>query len=157
MSMFQELYALATSATLTMIVSADDKTGKLTISVLPKPRKDLGETALSKDLTLTGSPEDFDAGFVQALQGYREVRASLTEQAAATCEALQAAKSACAKKATEATKASPKPAVATKSAATAAAQGADDSDNETADAPEPENGQATEPEPAPGESLRLFG
>jgi PRTRC genetic system protein E len=107
MTMFRELYALAMTATLTMIVSADEKTGKLTISVLPKPRKDMGEPALTKDLTLTASPEDFDAGFVVALQGYREVRDSLTEQAEATREVLEAAKSVSAKKATEAmTKAS---------------------------------------------------
>lgn len=158
MTMFQELYALATSATLTMIVSADEKTGKLTISVLPKPRKELGEAALTKDLTLTASPEDFDAGFVQALQGYREVRASLSEQAEATCEALQAAKSACAKKAAEAVKASSKTAVAAKRVTTATAQGSDDSDDdENSKAQKTEDGAENDPAPGQGESLRLFG
>ena len=98
MTMFKELYALASAATLTMIVSADEKTGRLTVSVLPKPKKDMGEPALVKDLTLTATPEEFDAGFVEALRGYREKRQSLTEQAEATNEVLEAAKSASAKK-----------------------------------------------------------
>lgn len=155
MTMFQELYALATSATLTMIVSADEKTGKLTISVLPKPRKDMGEPALTKDLTLTASPEDFDAGFVQALQGYREVRASLTEQAEATREVLEAAKSVSAKKATEAmTKASKSSSSAAKPAPSTTAGEAGDDDDEGGPAVDMANQQA---EPAPGESLALFG
>ncbi|MET3135563.1 PRTRC genetic system protein E [Oxalobacteraceae bacterium GrIS 1.11] len=155
MTMFQELYALATSATLTMIVSADEKTGKLTISVLPKPRKDVGEAALTKDLTLTASPEDFDAGFVQALQGYREARASLTEQAEATCEVLQAAKSVCAKMASEAVAKASKPVGTAKRGTTTTVQGPDDGENPNAR--ETEDGRANDPAPAPGESLRLFG
>jgi PRTRC genetic system protein E len=156
MTMFQELYALATSATLTMIVSADEKTGKLTISVLPKPRKDMGEPALIKDLTLTASPEDFDAGFVQALRGYREVRASLTEQAEATREVLEAAKSISAKKATEAMTKASKSSTAAKPArsTTAGEVGDDDDDDEGGPAVDIANQQV---EPAPGESLALFG
>ena len=82
MTMFTELYALATTATLSMVVSADDKRGTLTISVMPKPKKDVGEPALTKDLTLTATPPEFDDGFVAALKGYREARAGLFEQAA---------------------------------------------------------------------------
>ncbi len=165
MTMFQELYALATTATLTMIVSADEKNGKLTISVLPKPKKDIGEAALTKDLTLTASPEEFDDGFVQALQGYREVRASLTEQAEATREVLDAAKSASAKKATEAIAKASKPAVSTKPASSvkAAAQGdehddngGDDSGNEVEDASNP-NPAEQAAAPAEGETMSLFG
>jgi hypothetical protein len=84
MSMFKELYAIATGATLAMLISADEKTGRLTISVLPKPKKDLQEAALTKDLTLTATPEEF------------------IEQAEATKEVLDAAKTASAKKAGEA-------------------------------------------------------
>ena len=69
MTMFTELYALATTATLSMVVSADDKRGTLTISVMPKPKKDVGEPALTKDLTLTATPAEFDGGFVEALIG----------------------------------------------------------------------------------------
>jgi PRTRC genetic system protein E len=164
MTMFQELYTLATTATLTMIVSADDKTGKLTISVLPKPKKDIGEAALTKDLTLTASPEEFDDGFVQALQGYRAIRASLTEQAEATKEVLEAAKLASTKKATEAIAKASKSATAAKPAASAKADalgedhddesGGDEGENENQSNPNPTE-QATAP--AAGETLSLFG
>lgn len=155
MTMFRELYALAVTATLTMIVSADEKTGKLTISVLPKPRKDMGEPALTKDLTLTASPEDFDAGFVAALQGYREVRDSLTEQAEATREVLEAAKSVSAKKATEAmTKASKSATAAQPAPSPTAVDATGDEDKHGAADGAVDRQAAT---PAPGESLALFG
>jgi PRTRC genetic system protein E len=138
-----------------MIVSADEKTGRLTVSVLPKPKKDMGEPALVKDLTLTATPEEFDAGFVEALRGYREKRQSLTEQAEATNEVLEAAKSASAKKAAEAmTKAA-------KLAQTAKASPAPETKATTND--EGEGGgrsgdQAVSPPTAtPGEPLALFG
>lgn len=102
MSMFKELYAIATTATLTMVISADEKTGKMTVSVVPKPRKDLGEAALTKDLTLTATPEEFDSDFVTALTGYRQARQGLMEQAETTNEVLAAAKSASVKKAVDA-------------------------------------------------------
>lgn len=113
MTMFEELYALATSATLAMVVSADEKTGRLTINVVPRPKKDTGEPALTKDLSLTATPAEFDAGFVDALKGYRETRASLAEQAEATQEVLQAAKTASARKAGEAMTKATKPVPAT--------------------------------------------
>jgi PRTRC genetic system protein E len=91
MTMFEELFALATSATLTMVLSADEKTGRMTINVIPKPKKDVDEAALTKALSLTATPAEFDAGFVDVLKGYREVRQSLAEQAEATQEVLQAA------------------------------------------------------------------
>jgi len=110
MTMFTELYALATTATLSMVISADEKRGMLSISVMPKPKKDAGEPALTKDLTLTATPAEFDDGFVAALKGYREARTGLIEQAEATKEVLQAAKEAAAKKAAEATTKVSKPA-----------------------------------------------
>ena len=110
MTMFTELYALATTATLSMVINADEKRGMLSISVIPKPKKDAGEPALTKDLTLTATPAEFDDGFVAALKGYREARIGLIEQAEATKEVLQAAKEAAAKKAAEATTKASKPA-----------------------------------------------
>ena len=110
MTMFTELYALATTATLSLMISADEKRGTLTISVMPKPKKDAGEPVLTKDLTLTAAPAEFDDGFVAALKGYREARTGLIEQAEATKEVLQAAKEAAAKKAAEATTKASKPA-----------------------------------------------
>lgn len=155
MTMFRELYALAMTATLMLIVSADEKTAKLTISVLPKPRKDMGEPALTKDLTLTASPEDFDAGFVAALQGYREVRDSLTEQAEATREVLEAAKSVSAKKATEAMTKASKSATAAQPAPSPTAVDATGDEDEHGAADGALDRQAATP--APGESLALFG
>ena len=110
MTMFTELYALATTAALSMVISADEKRGTLTISVMPKPKKDAGEPALTKDLTLTATPVEFDDGFVAALKGYREARAGLIEQAEATKEVLDAAKEAAAKRAAEATTKASRPA-----------------------------------------------
>lgn len=102
MTMFKELYELGTGAALTMVISADEKTGRMTINVIPKPKKDVDEPALTKALSLTATPDEFDAEFVGVLKGYREVRQSLATQAEATREVLQAAKAASAKKAGEA-------------------------------------------------------
>lgn len=102
MTMFETLYAIARTATLSMIISADDASGKMTISIVPKPKKDMGEPALTKDLTLTATPAEFDADFLTALTGYHEKRQSLIEQADATNEVLNAAKAASARKATDA-------------------------------------------------------
>jgi PRTRC genetic system protein E len=132
MTMFSELYALATTATLSMVISADEKRGTLTISVMPKPKKDFGESALTKDLTLTATPAEFDAGFVAALNGYRETRAALSEQAEATKEVLQAAKDAAAKKAAEATTKASRP-TAKPSAKPASADDHDDDDAQEAE------------------------
>lgn len=50
MTMFEELFALACSATLTMTVSADEKSGRLTVNVIPRPRQDAGEPGLTSTL-----------------------------------------------------------------------------------------------------------
>lgn len=109
MTMFEQLYAIARTATLSVIISADDASGKMTISIVPRPKKDTGEAALTKDLTLTATPAEFDADFIAALTGYREKRQSLIEQADATNEVLNAAKAASAKKATDAVTTASKP------------------------------------------------
>jgi len=131
MTIFTELYELATTATLSMVISADEKRGTLTISVMPKPKKDCGEAALTKDLTLTATPAEFDGGFVAALSGYRQARAGLIEQAEATKEVLDAAKEATAKKAAEATTKASRPA-AKPTATPPSAADQDDNDAEEA-------------------------
>ena len=156
MTMFKELYALASAATLTMIVSADEKTGRLTVSVLPKPKKDMGEPALLKDLTLTATPEEFDAGFVEALRGYREKRQSLTEQAEATNEVLEAAKSASAKKGAEAMTKAAKPAQTTKASPSSETKATTDDEGEGDGKPGDQAGSPTPATAAPGEPT-LFG
>ena len=109
MSMFEELFALASNATLTLIVSADAASGRMTVSVIPKPKENIGEAALRQPLSLTATPQEFDAGFLATLRDYREVRASLADQAAATKEVLEAAKSASVKKASDAASKASKP------------------------------------------------
>lgn len=125
MTLFEELYALALTATLTMTVSADEKSGRLTLNVIPKPRKDVSEPALTQPLSLTATPQEFDEGFIAALTGYREVRQSLAQQAEATNEVIDAAKAASVKKASEAVSKANKTAAgagaATKAAPAAAA------------------------------------
>jgi PRTRC genetic system protein E len=158
MSMFAELYALASSATLAMVISADDKTGKLTINVVPKPKKDMDEPALTKALSLTATPAEFDADFVTALKDYREARQSLIEQAEATQEVLHAAKAASAKKAGEAmTKATkPAPAVAVTKvpmASTAGTPGALDEGEDGAIGEAPQQPSTA----AGGDAFDLFG
>lgn len=154
MSMFNELYAIATTATLSMLISADEKTGKLTISVVPKPKKDLGEAALTKDLTLTATPEEFDSDFVTVLTGYREARQGLIEQAETTNEVLAAAKTASGKKAVEAVG---KAAKQTAKPAPQSSTASDEDDDEAAD----DKSAAKDAKPnAQGEAnyeLQLFG
>jgi len=115
MTIFTELYELATTATLSMVINADEKRGMLTVSVMPKPKRGSDEAALTKDLTLTATPAEFDSGFVAALSGYREARVGLIEQAEVTLGVLQAAKEVAAKKAAQAVKKAETP--ATKAAA----------------------------------------
>jgi PRTRC genetic system protein E len=129
MSMFKEIYQIATTATLALLISADETSGKLTINLVPKPRKDIGEAALTKDLTLTATPEEFDNEFVEALRGYRGARQRLIEQAEATREVLDAAKSASAKKAADAVSKASKPA-ANQPVKQASMQNASDDDDD---------------------------
>lgn len=111
MSMFEELYQLALGATLTLTISADERSGKLTVNVIPKPKSDHGEAALSTPLSLTATPAEFDGSFVSVLTGYRSEHRSLAEQAEATKDLLSAAKTASQNKARGAVaKASAKPA-----------------------------------------------
>jgi PRTRC genetic system protein E len=94
MSMFEELYQLALGATLTLTISADERSGKLTVNVIPKPKADHGEAALSTPLSLSATPAEFDGSFVSVLSGYRSEHRSLAEQAEATKDLLSAAKTA---------------------------------------------------------------
>ncbi len=161
MTLFEELYALALTATLTMTVSADEKSGRLTVNVIPKPRKDVSEPTLTQPLSLTATPQEFDEGFIAALTGYREVRRSLAQQAEATREVIEAAKAASVKKAGEAVSKAAKPAAgagaASKAAAAVAARpqvsAEDDEDAETSAASAAPPALAT----VGGDSYDLFG
>jgi PRTRC genetic system protein E len=150
MPMFEELFALARHATLTLIVSADAASGRMTVSVIPKPKDDNDEAALRQPLSLTATPQEFDADFLAALRDYREVRSSLAEQAAATKEVLEAAKSVSVKKASEAV---------SKASTPATAQAAKPANSSKADAPATQRG-GVEASPAAAsapQSQDLFG
>lgn len=159
MTMFEELFALACSATLTMTVSADEKSGRLTVNVIPKPRQDAGEAALAQPLSLTATPQEFDAGFIEALRGYREVRQSLAQQAEVTKEVIEAAKAASVKKASDATvKAGASKAAAAKPApATTASVSGDAVDDEDDDAVLTATSSAATATTVGGENFDLFG
>lgn len=169
MTMFEELFALACSTTLTMTVSADEKSGRLTVNVIPKPRPDAGEPALAQPLSLTATPQEFDTGFIDALRGFREVRQSLAEQAEATKEVIEAAKAASVKKASDATteaaapkptisKPAPTPTAAPTATATATASPAPQDDDEGADGADARPQAATAgAATGDGESFDLFG
>lgn len=158
MTMFEELFALAASASLTLTINADPKTGRMTINVIPRPNKDADEAALTKALSLTATPQEFDDGFVAALRGYREVRQSLADQVEATKEVLEAAKLASVKKATDASAKArsdkPSPSTPTKPAVAqpSGAAGATGNDETHASADEPRA-----PAPGLGEAADLFG
>jgi PRTRC genetic system protein E len=156
MTMFEELNALATGATLTMIVSADEKTGRMTVHVIPKPKTDVDEPALTKALSLTATPAEFDVGFIEALRGYRECRQSLAEQTEATKEVLEAAKLASVRKAGEAAARAARPAAPARStpAATATAISVE---NDAADTDAEEEGSVPASTAVGGPSLNLFG
>lgn len=157
MTMFEELFALAANASLTLTISADHKTGRMTINVIPRPNKGADDPALTKALSLTATPQEFDDGFIAALQGYREVRQSLAAQVEATKEVLEAAKLASVKKATDAsTKArADKPSPSTAKPAIAPASDATDATgDDDEDAAGDESGT---PVKGTGEAMDLFG
>ena len=156
MTMFEELNALATGATLTVIVSADKKTGRMTVHVIPKPNKAVDEPALTKALSLTATPAEFDAGFIEALRGYRECRQSLAEQTEATKEVLEAAKLASVRKAGDAAAKAARPAAPARSTP-AATVIAGPRENDKADDEAEEESAAPGGTAVGGPSLNLFG
>lgn len=135
MPMFEELYALALGACLTMTISADEKTGRMTVNVIPKPRKDVGEAVLTQPLSLTATAQEFDAEFIDALRGFREAHQSLAKQAEATKEVIEAARSASVKKASDAATKASKPVNAVSKAATS---------TPASKAPNPQSAQASD-------------
>jgi PRTRC genetic system protein E len=140
------------------MISADHLAGRMTINVIPRPNKDADEPALTKALSLTATPQEFDEGFVAALRGYREVRQSLADQLEATKEVLEAAKAAAVKKAADASAKAhagrPAPAAA-KPAAIATTEGAPHAGGDDDADAAPETAQA--PTKTTGESTDLFG
>jgi PRTRC genetic system protein E len=159
MSMFKELYQLALGATLTLTISADEKKGRMTVNVVPKPREEAGEPALSTPLVLTATPEEFDADFVAVLAGYRTSHASLVQQAQVTQELLDAAKAASARKATGAVaKAQGRPAPPAAKRATGVARASElDAGDDDAGADDSESVDSASTPAASNTEPQLFG
>ena len=91
--MFPAIYELAKTTTLTMLISANQKEGTLTVCVKPTPRKG-EEGALAHELSLTATPDEFEKSFPECLTTYTTQHKSLVEQTAATTAVLEAAKQA---------------------------------------------------------------
>ena len=106
MGLFTELYTLTNHTRLAMLISADTQRGLMTISVMPRAASSTPSLP-ARDLTLTATPEEFDAGFVAALSGYRAKLIPLLEQAAASTQALEASPPASPKPAKAVSKAHP--------------------------------------------------
>lgn len=110
--MFKELFPLAAQGAFSLLLSADEASGLMTVVVVPKHSEGGKDVpALAMPLKLTAVPDELDAGFVQAVLSYSTHRASLDEQVAATNEVIEAAKAVAVKKGADAvTKAGTKPA-----------------------------------------------
>ncbi len=77
--MFRPLHTIAQAATLHMIIVAEGE--QLRVTLQPKPT---GKDApIPAALSLVATPEEFDAGFVDAITTWRAPATSLVEQAAA--------------------------------------------------------------------------
>ncbi|WP_259372617.1 PRTRC system protein E [Piscinibacter defluvii] len=131
--MFKELFPMAVKGAFSLLLSADEGSGLMTVMVVPKNTDGSKEVpALAMPLKLTATPDELDAGFVQALTSYSTARTSLDEQVAATNEVLEAAKAASVKNGADAvTKAGAK--AAPKAAAKPAAAGTEHEDDESGD------------------------
>ncbi|MBI5792511.1 MAG: PRTRC system protein E [Rhodocyclales bacterium] len=130
--MFKELFPMAAKGPFSLLLSADEGSGLMTVVVVPKT-SDSGKDvpALAMPLKLTATAEELDAGFVQALASYATRRTSLDEQVAATNEVLDAARAASVKKGAEAvTKAGAKPAPRTSARPVAGAGDAEHDDDD---------------------------
>ena len=157
---FKQLFDLARRAggSVTMTVAAAAEEGQMTVVVMPKAgARDL-DPALATPLVLTATPEEFNAGFLDALARYDMSHKSLAEQAEATAEVLAAAKDAQAKKGAGAARKAAQPKTAPAGEAPGGgdddAGGEDDDSAPTTQAATPGNvtGNATG-----GEAPSLFG
>lgn len=123
-----QLLAACASLTVSMVANAN---GTITVTVMPKAAKAGDENlALNTPLCLTGTAEELDEGFVEALKSFTAARGSLTEQVEATNAILEAAKKEAVTKATNAGK---KPAGKKSSASSAAASEEEDEEEGSQD------------------------
>lgn len=100
---FAKLFDLARQGPIVMTVTAAATSEAMTVIVTPKVGNDVADPALKQQLALTGTPDEFESGFFELIEGYTDARKSLIEQAEATTEVLAAAKQAQIAKASSAT------------------------------------------------------
>jgi PRTRC genetic system protein E len=113
---------LSQSPSLTMSITGQGN--DLTVVVMPKPTA--GDcAALAQPLKLTGTAEELDAGFVEALAQFSTKRLSVVEQVEATTAVLEAGRKESAAKAASAIKKGAK-----SSTASAPASTSDDDDGQ---------------------------
>lgn len=105
--MFNDLHALAKSATLMIVITAEGD--DLRVSVTPTQHDKAAPTPL-RPLSLLGTPDELDAGFTLALQTWRAPRMSILDQAKAQADDATPTKPAAASKGTTDSVPAPKPA-----------------------------------------------
>lgn len=100
--MFHELHALIQNCESVVLTMAAASEGRITVTVIPKSKRDSDEPALATSLQLTGTPDELDQEFGKLVTSYTEQRATLAEQTETTLTILEQAKKASEKKATKA-------------------------------------------------------
>lgn len=146
--MFEQLHALVKSVeklTITMSAGSD---GTMTVCVIPNvvAGKD---PALAQPLVLRATPEELDAGFVDAVCQYQEVRVSLADQVAATTVVIEAAKKMQEAKAVKAVKGKPVDSAKTPAISESSGDKGDSEDDGDGDGDGNDDGDAVKAPPAP--------
>ena len=127
----QTLLATVAGLSISIVANKDDT---ITVTVIPKAKKEGGDAALNTPLQLTGTAAELDAEFVGIVANYSNKRMSLSEQLEATESILEAAKKEASTKATKAIKkGSGATAPATSATSTETSSASDDGDEEPAD------------------------
>lgn len=98
---------LASCQSISLFVTAEGEA--MTVTVIPKPKCD-SEAALKTPLVLTGTADELEAGFIDAIGTYTQAHTSLADQVRQTAEVLDSAKQQSAAKAVkQAVKSTPTP------------------------------------------------
>jgi len=158
--MWQPIFNLAKSTALVLTITADESTGKLLITINPKPAKAGAPAALSQPLSLRASPEDLDRDFVEAVTKFTGAYVSMKETVEASIAVMNAAKEEAAKKANPkgGMRGASKPAVVARPTGEADEDGstaADDEPDETHTAGEEAQASADE-KPLDSKTINLF-
>ena len=97
MSLFKALHTLAGQCPAILVTVARDGATNLRVNVIPRAptggdgKTEVKDGALFTPISLTGTPDELDAGFAEALPGYVETRRDLRTAVEAAKETMQAA------------------------------------------------------------------